>query len=118
MADITQAQFSLEESKPFPYGILEVKLAGDAPEWVNSLLAVGYLRRIDKFSKYQCAAYSFWPQKMRIQPFWFSACQPSAKAPPIHPLDRVLKTLGVTQAGTAAFNMSQIAASISGVRSS
>ena len=42
----------IKDVHEFPYSVLEIKLQGDAPDWVKALIDSGKIVKCDKFSKY------------------------------------------------------------------
>lgn len=63
---------------PFPYGVLEIKTsADDPPEWVNELLATGWIHNVHKFSKYQHSIATNFPEHLEILPYWIKSISDS-----------------------------------------
>ena len=56
----------------FPFAILEIKLQGEMPAWVASLLASDILIPAPKFSKYLTGCAALYTSKMRVLPDWFA----------------------------------------------
>jgi len=56
----------------FDYGVLEIKIQGAAPPWVNDLLAKDWLIPVAKFSKFQHAIASNFSNLVKITPYWFA----------------------------------------------
>jgi len=55
----------------FPFSILEVKLQGVAPAWVDDLLATGRLLQVYKFSKFLSGCAILHTPSIRALPHWF-----------------------------------------------
>jgi len=69
--------------QPFNFGVLEVKTVGDEqPQWVNELLATGWIQEIKKFSKFQHAIATCFPTKVKIMPYWLSEVHVNAAPAP------------------------------------
>ena len=62
--------------EPFPYGVLELKLCGEAPEWVDDLLRTGMLIRVDKFSKFLTSMVTHYSHAVEIMPYWIDSLSP------------------------------------------
>lgn len=67
-----------EAMRPFDYGVLEVKVAGDElPGWTESVLANGRgIWPAPKFSKFQHAIASSFPSEIKILPYWIDGMAP------------------------------------------
>ena len=47
-----QTADALKDVHEFPYSVLEIKLQGESPEWVQTLITGGKITKCEKFSKY------------------------------------------------------------------
>jgi len=93
---MTEGSISEAEIVAFPHAVLEVKLQGEAPEWVQQLIASELLRPAHKFSKYLTGAAALYNSLVPAAPEWFA--DPSlreclraaslAPAPPTPPTPR------------------------------
>lgn len=66
-----QEHVELGEIHEFPYGILEIKLQKEAPDWVSELLDSGVLVPVQKFSKFLTSCAFFHREQIRMWPHWF-----------------------------------------------
>lgn len=79
---------------PFPYAILEIKLAGEeTPAWVHSILASGIAIPIKKFSKFLTAITLFHKPKLNPIPHWFIPDQDMALIEPPQPATAAVEAL-------------------------
>ena len=62
-----------KDALTFGYGVLEVKTSEEPPQWVQELLATGWLIRVEKFSKFQHATAVFHKESVKVMPYWISS---------------------------------------------
>jgi len=55
---------------PFPNAIMEIKLSGDVPAWVETIINSGWIKKSDSFSKFQTSMAIHYPSKLAVFPAW------------------------------------------------
>ena len=60
-----------DEVAQFPYGVVEIKLQAEPPEWVKDLIRTGMLLVVPKFSKFLHGSACLYQEYTENVPYWF-----------------------------------------------
>lgn len=73
------------EKEPFPYGVLEVKLATkvgeEPPQWIRDLINSHLVEAVPKFSKFIHGCATLLPERVDLVPFWLPQMDQDIRKP-------------------------------------